>query len=51
MEKQGFQSNIEDEIFKIFKEENVLSSEYSNINDLKELAISENNKNLKKMLS
>lgn len=49
--KQYFQSISEDEIFRIAKDENVLYSEYSNIDDLKELAISEDYIDLKEMLS
>lgn len=49
--KQYFYAISEDEIFRIAKKENFLYSEYSNINDLKELDIFKNYKNLKEMLS
>lgn len=45
------QSISEDEIFRIAKKESILYSGYSNINDLKELDIFKNYKNLKEMLS
>lgn len=51
MEQTIFLSISEDEIFRIAKKENILYSEYSNINDLKELDIFKNYKNLKEMLS
>lgn len=50
-DKQYFQSISDDEIFKIAKDENVLYGEYSNIDDLKGLAISEDYNDLKEMLS
>lgn len=48
---QHFQSIDEDEIFKIAIEENVLYKEHSIKEDLKNLAISDNYKDLKEMLS
>ncbi|HCG2514160.1 MULTISPECIES: hypothetical protein [Staphylococcus] len=51
MEQTIFLSISQDEIFRIAKKENILYSEYSNINDLKELDIFKNYKNLKEMLS